>query len=114
MGFILKDDNSNGEPEDLAAMIDRLFQQGGGHLVINMDELNENVRFTTARGDCAEVGACAQPTEFINEDDENDLPLDGDFYEDDEYDPADDEDGFDGEYEDDDYNEEDDEDEEDD
>ena len=93
MGLILKEDNSNGEPEDLAAMIDRLFQQGGGHLVIDMDELGENVRFTTARGDCAEMGACAQPTEFIDEDDENDLPLeDDDDYDDDEDDYDEDED----------------------
>ncbi len=75
MGLILKEDNSNGEPEDLAAMIDRLFQQGSGHLVLNMDELGNNVGFTTVRDDCTELGACAQPTEFIDEDDENDRPL---------------------------------------
>lgn len=79
MGLILKEDNSNGEPEDLAGMIDKLFQQGTGHLVINLDELGEGMTFTTTNStDCGVNGACAQPTEFIEEDDENDLPIEDD------------------------------------
>ena len=77
MGLILKDDNSNGGPEDLAAMIDKIFKQGSGHLVIDLDAAEEGgMRFTTANTtDCGPLGACAQPTEFIDEDDEMDLPL---------------------------------------
>ena len=98
MGLILKEDNSNGEPEDLAAMIDKIFKQGSGHLVIDLDAAEEGMRFTTANStDCGALGACAQPTEFIDEDDENDLPPE--YY--DDYDDDDDD------YDDDDEDEED-------
>lgn len=85
MGLILKEENSNGEPEDLAAMIDKIFKQGSGHLVIDLDAAEEGMRFTTANStDCGGIGACAQPTEFIDDDAENDLP--SDYYDDDDYD----------------------------
>ena len=106
MGLILKEDNSNGEPEDLAAMIDKIFKQGSGHLVIDLDAAEEGMRFTTANStDCGALGACAQPTEFIDEDDENDLPPE--YYEDDDDDDDDDYDYEEDDYDDDDEDEED-------
>lgn len=73
MGFILKEENSNGEPEDLAAVIDKLFSEGSGHLVINLSEDGEGMQFTTTNSnDCGTLGACAQPTEFIEDDDDED------------------------------------------
>ena len=75
MGLLLREDNSNGEPEDLAAMIDKIFKQGSGHLVIDLDAAEEGMRFTTTNTtDCGPLGACAQPTEFIDEDDELEMP----------------------------------------
>ena len=75
MGLIVKEDNSNGEPEDLAAMIDKIFKQGSGHLVIDLDAAEEGMRFTTtSTADCAPNSACAQPTEFIDSDGEYDFP----------------------------------------
>ena len=81
MGYILKEDNSNGEPEDLAAMIDKIFKQGSGHLVLDLDAVaeGEGMRYTTTTAnDCGTGFACAQPTEFIDSDGEYDLPEDDD------------------------------------
>lgn len=38
MGLILKEENYNGEPGDLAGAIDKLMAQGSGHLVIDIGE----------------------------------------------------------------------------
>ena len=69
MGLILKEENLNGEPEDLARVIDKLMSQGSGHLVIDLDEDDDGIKYsTTSTTDCGgKLGACAQPTEFIDE-----------------------------------------------
>ncbi|SDA17264.1 hypothetical protein SAMN02910447_01287 [Ruminococcus sp. YE71] len=75
MGLILKEENSNGEPDDLVSVIDKLIAQGTGHLVIDLDEESDGIKYTTVQSnDCCVNGACAQPTEFQDEafDDEDD------------------------------------------
>ncbi len=68
MGLILKEENNNGEPEDLVSVIDKLISQGTGHLVIDLDEEGEGIKYTTVQTNDCGMGACAQPTEFQDED----------------------------------------------
>lgn len=63
MGLILKEENFNGEPDDLVNVIDRLMAQGSGHLVI---DIGEDGSFTAETA----TECCAEPTE--QPDDEND------------------------------------------
>ncbi len=67
MGLILKEENSNGEPDDLVSVIDKLIAQGTGHLVIDLDEEGEGVKYTTVQTNDCGTGACCQPTEFPDE-----------------------------------------------
>lgn len=69
MGYILtKDENSNGEPEDLASVIDKLMADGSGHLTVDLNNMEDGITFTTVNSsDCGKLGACAQPTEDIDQ-----------------------------------------------
>lgn len=63
MGYILKEENGLGEPEDLAAVIDKLMADGSGHLHVDLNDLENGITFTTVNSnDCGTLGACAQPT----------------------------------------------------
>lgn len=71
MGRIVEknDNGGEGELDDLVRMIDRLIEQGDGHLTIDVDETQEGLkvkRFSTS--ECGKTGACAQPTEQPDED----------------------------------------------
>lgn len=72
MGYILtKDENGNGEPEDLVSVIDKLMADGSGHLTVDLNNMEDGITFTTTNtADCGRLGACAQPTEDMDEDDE--------------------------------------------
>ncbi|MBR4622434.1 MAG: hypothetical protein IKO44_02740 [Ruminococcus sp.] len=66
MGRIVEknDNGGEGELDDLVRMIDRLIEQGDGHLTIDVDDTADGIRinrFSTT--DCGKVGACAQPNE---------------------------------------------------
>jgi hypothetical protein len=72
MGYILTKDE-NGEPEDLVSVIDKLMADGSGRLTVNFDELEKGITFTTTNStDCGALGACAQPTELLDEENEED------------------------------------------
>ena len=70
MGYILtKDENPNGEPEDLVSVIHILIADGSGHLTIDLNDMENGITFTTTKtSDCGKLGACAQPTEDIEQD----------------------------------------------
>lgn len=72
MGYILeKDEKGNGEPMELASVIDKLMADGSGHLNVDLSNLEDGIKFTTINStDCGKLGACAQPTEFFDGDDE--------------------------------------------
>ncbi|MBR1764363.1 MAG: hypothetical protein IJ746_03115 [Ruminococcus sp.] len=70
MGRIVEktDNGGEGELDELVRMIDKLIAQGDGHLTIDVDETQDGIRvnrFSTT--DCGKTGACAQPTEQIDE-----------------------------------------------
>ncbi len=71
MGYILeKDEKGNGEPEDLVSVIDKLMADGSGHLNVDLSNLENGITFTTVNStDCGKLGACAQPTELLEDDD---------------------------------------------
>ncbi len=74
MGYILKDDKGSGEPEDLASVIDKLMADGSGHLHVDLNDMENGITFTTVRSnDCGTLGACAQPTELLDEDDDDEF-----------------------------------------
>jgi hypothetical protein len=67
MGYILSKDE-NGETEDLVSVIDKLMADGSGHLTVNFDDLEKGITFTTTNSsDCGTLGACAQPTELLDD-----------------------------------------------
>lgn len=72
MGYILtKDENGNGEPEDLVSVIDKLLADGSGRLTVDLADIESGIAFTTSpTSDCKDgkKGACAQPTEDTDED----------------------------------------------
>ncbi|MBR1723711.1 MAG: hypothetical protein IJ723_01640 [Ruminococcus sp.] len=71
MGYIMKEEN--GEPEDLASVIDKLMADGSGHLHVDLSNMENGITFTTVNSnDCGTLGACAQPTELLDEEDDED------------------------------------------
>lgn len=71
MGYILtKDENGNGEPEDLVSVIDKLLADGSGRLTVDLADIENGITFTTSPSSdcCGKQGACAQPTEDTDED----------------------------------------------
>jgi hypothetical protein len=70
MGYILTKEN-NGEPEDLVSVIDKLMADGSGHLTVDLNHMEDGIKFTTTNStDCGKIGACAQPTEIFDEDED--------------------------------------------
>ncbi|MGN0622597.1 MAG: hypothetical protein ACI4JA_01455 [Oscillospiraceae bacterium] len=64
MGINVTKDDDNGELDELVDIIDRLMEQGDGHISINVDESEEGIRVQTFRSnDCGTKGACCQPNE---------------------------------------------------
>ncbi|MBR1392877.1 MAG: hypothetical protein IJ561_03470 [Ruminococcus sp.] len=65
MGLLVtKDNGETGELDELVSVIDKLMEQGDGHLTIDIDDTQDGIkvkRFTAT--DCGKLGACAQPTE---------------------------------------------------
>ena len=71
MGMLVTRDDEEGELDDLVSMIDQLMEQGSGHLTIDIDEDEDGVkvhRYSTS--DCGKLGACAQPNEASDDDDQ--------------------------------------------
>ncbi|MBR4554434.1 MAG: hypothetical protein IKO27_02450 [Ruminococcus sp.] len=64
MGMLVTRDDEEGELDELVSMIDRLFEEGDGHLTIDVDETASGIRVNRyGTSDCGKLGACAQPTE---------------------------------------------------
>lgn len=66
MGFNVKKDEDESQVNELVEMIDRLMENGGGHLTIDVDETAEGLNVKTySTTDCGCDGktACCQPTE---------------------------------------------------
>ncbi|MBR6872757.1 MAG: hypothetical protein IKN17_04515 [Ruminococcus sp.] len=64
-------DDENGELDELVAMIDKLIENGDGHLTIDVDETADGIRVNRySTSDCGKTGACCQPTEEIDTDEE--------------------------------------------
>ena len=59
-------------PEELADLIDRLMAQGSGHINILSDENGSGLKIDTVKSTdiCGIKGACCQPTENADEEDE--------------------------------------------
>lgn len=59
--------------DDLVAMIDQLMSEGGGHINVKSEGDDGEVEIeveTTKSTDCSKNGACSQPTELIDEEDD--------------------------------------------
>ena len=60
------------DPSELADLIDKLMEQGSGHLNIVSEESSAGLKVDTVKSTdvCGTKGACCQPTELEPEDDE--------------------------------------------
>ena len=60
------------DPAELADLIDRLMEQGSGHVDIVADDSGSGLRVSTVKSTDGpgRKGACCQPTELVPEDDE--------------------------------------------
>lgn len=65
--------NSLNNPSDLADLIDSLMQQGSGHVNISVSEKDGGLNVSTTKStDCSgNKGACCQPTELLDDDDDD-------------------------------------------
>lgn len=63
---------STEKPDELADLIDRLMAQGNGHINITADENNEGLMVSTVKSTdfAGKKGACCQPNEADDDDDE--------------------------------------------
>ena len=71
MGMLVTRDDEEGELDDLVSVIDQLMEQGSGHLTIDLDKSSDGVtvhRYSTT--ECGKTGACAQPTELADDDEQ--------------------------------------------
>ena len=69
MGFNVKKDEDEGQVNELIEMIDKLIDEGGGHLTIDVDEMSEGLKVKTFRSnDCGKKGAGCQPNEKVDDD----------------------------------------------
>lgn len=59
-------------PSELADLIDKLMEQGSGHVNIVSEESSDGLKVDTVKSTdvCGTKGACCQPTELEPEDDE--------------------------------------------
>ncbi|MBE6859784.1 MAG: hypothetical protein IKL31_01670 [Ruminococcus sp.] len=64
--------NDKNNAAKLADLIDSLMMQGSGHINVSSSEENGEINIDTFKSnDCSgNKGACCQPTEFSDEDDE--------------------------------------------
>ncbi|MGN0594751.1 MAG: hypothetical protein ACI4I6_06295 [Hominimerdicola sp.] len=70
MGINAKKDEDEAQVDELVEMIDKLIGEGGGHLTIDVDEMVQGVKVKTYRSnDCGKKGACCQPNEKVDDDD---------------------------------------------
>lgn len=62
----MNNDPNQKKIDDLVAMLDRLMEEGGGHVNVQVEEEEGDVQVETVRStDCSlGKGACAQPTEL--------------------------------------------------
>ena len=59
-------------PSELADLIDRLMENGSGHINIKAEDIGGFSVQTVKSTDCGGAkGACCQPTEFADEDDDD-------------------------------------------
>ncbi|MBQ6252508.1 MULTISPECIES: hypothetical protein [Ruminococcus] len=60
------------DPSELADLIDKLMEQGSGHVNIVSEESSDGLKVDTVKSTdvCGTKGACCQPTELEPEDDE--------------------------------------------
>lgn len=60
------------DPSELADLIDKLMEQGSGHVNIVSEESSDGLKVDTVKSTdvCSTKGACCQPTELEPEDDE--------------------------------------------
>ncbi len=59
------------DPSELADLIDRLMESGSGHINISTDGgMGFNVQTVKSTDCCGTKGACCQPTELADEDDD--------------------------------------------
>ena len=60
------------DPSELADLIDKLMEQGSGHVNIVSEGSSDGVKVDTVKSTdvCGTKGACCQPTELEPEDDE--------------------------------------------
>ncbi len=72
MGYLVTKDDENGELDELVEMIDKLIEDGSGHLTVDISDSDGGVRVSTfSTTDCGgKPGACCQPTE-LDPDSEN-------------------------------------------
>ncbi len=68
---MIKPDEKN-DASQLADLIDRLIEQGSGHINISCEGEDGGISIDTFKSnDCScSKGACCQPTEFSDEDEE--------------------------------------------
>lgn len=64
---------STDDPEELAALIDKLISEGSGHVNIVTQEGGEGLKVDTVKSTdvCGVKGACCQPTEDAIDADED-------------------------------------------
>ncbi|MGN1133155.1 MAG: hypothetical protein ACI4RN_01745 [Oscillospiraceae bacterium] len=70
MSINVTKDDENGELDDLVSVIDRLIEQGDQRIHLQVDKLEDGIKITTAMSDECKNGACCQPTELMDEEDE--------------------------------------------
>ena len=74
MGFNVEKDDDDGKVNELVEVIDKVMENGDGHLTIDVDETAEGLHVRTYRtSDCGtdgKPGACCQPNEDVPEEDE--------------------------------------------
>lgn len=60
------------DPSELADLIDKLMEQGSGHVNITSEESGSGLKVNTVKSTdiCGTKGACCQPTELEPDDDE--------------------------------------------
>ena len=60
------------DPSELADLIDKLMEQGSGHVNIVSEESSDGLKVDIVKSTdvCGTKGACCQPTELEPEDDE--------------------------------------------
>ncbi len=61
----------NNNVDELVEMIDKLMGEGNGHINVIVDENEERIKVETSKSNDCGLGACSQPTELEEENDED-------------------------------------------